>query len=279
MADHQDPVARGDAEHGQEPDQRAERQDRRRRASRPARRRPAPSAAAGTSAPPAAGCRRRPAAAGRSRSPRRCRTCSAGPERRSARSTRPAPRRGTRRGMSTSSRRSSTSSTAEARSRPSTFAPTSIRRDCCVALDRGSASARCGRRPPRSRRTRPPPGVSIGSRFDVGHAVARRRDAPDVHVVGLAAVEDVADLLAGEQRRRLAADVARLEAVAAAPCRGPARPRSCGSSSAKSGLRVDHAVDVRRSAPRSRPPSRAARAARGRRSARRPTRSSRSAPP
>ena len=37
---------------------------------------------------------------------------------------------------------------------------------------------------------------------------------PDLHVVGPAAVEDVADLLAGHQRRRGSAHIARLQAVA-----------------------------------------------------------------
>ena len=86
-----------------------------------------------------------------------------------------------------------------------------------------SASARSARRPRRSSGTRPPSGVSIGRFSTSVDAVARGRDAPDVDVVGLAAVEDVADLLAREQRRRLAADVARLEAVAAG--RGQVRPR------------------------------------------------------
>ena len=42
----------------------------------------------------------------------------------------------------------------------------------------------------------------------VGHAVAGAGNAPHLHVVGLAADEDVADLLAGQPHGGLAADVA-----------------------------------------------------------------------
>ena len=115
-------------------------------------------------------------------------------------------------GNFTLSSRFSTSSTTDSRSRPSTFAPTSIRRDCCVrsilfGVGARRTSATC------SSRTRSPARRVDRELLHVGHAVARRRDAPHVHVVGLAAVEDVADLLAGEQGRGLPADVARLQAV------------------------------------------------------------------
>src|SRR5215211_9193269 len=46
-----------------------------------------------------------------------------------------------------------------------------------------------------------------------GDAVAGLWDAPDVHVVGLATTKDVADFLAGDQRGRLPTHVARLDAV------------------------------------------------------------------
>ena len=48
---------------------------------------------------------------------------------------------------------------------------------------------------------------------DIGEAVARRRDRSNVHVVRLPAVEDVADLLARDQRRCLPPDVTRVQPV------------------------------------------------------------------
>ena len=131
VADHQDAVAGGDPEDGEEPDQRAERQhavaepygehsaDERHRQQQERQQ------------PPAAGCRTPPAAAGRSRARPRCpnrssRSCAAFSSVDSPSTSAWYPG-----GNFTSSTRSSTSSTTEARSRPSTFAPTSIRRDCC----------------------------------------------------------------------------------------------------------------------------------------------------
>ena len=95
---------------------------------------------------------------------------------------------------------------------PSTLALTSMRRGLRLAVDH------VRRRRDRdvghvAERDVPAVGVSIGSVRDVVEAVARLGRAPDLHVVGLAVAEDVADLLAGEQGRRRAPDVARLEAV------------------------------------------------------------------
>ena len=54
----------------------------------------------------------------------------------------------------------------------------------------------------------------MGNVPDGREAVAGLGRAPDLHVVGLAVPEDVADLLAGDERGGRAADVARLEPVA-----------------------------------------------------------------
>src|SRR5215212_7417582 len=53
-----------------------------------------------------------------------------------------------------------------------------------------------------------------GELVQAAHAVAGLRRAPDVHIVCLAALEDVADLLACDQSGSLPAHVARLDAVA-----------------------------------------------------------------
>ena len=272
------PLRARDPEHGQEPDQRPERQHavaephRQHAAHQRHRQR------AGTSGSPAGGCRTRPGAAGRSP------TAAASPKtsRRSwaAFSSVDSPSTSAwyPRGNLTPSTASSTSSTTEARSRPVDVGADVDPARLQLALDRRSGSARRARRRPRAGARCPPPGVSIGSFSTSRQAVPRRGDAPDVHVVRLAAAEDVADLLARQQRRGLPADVARLEAVA--PCR----------------RQVQLHLDVRellrevrmrrrprrrplRSLLRSRQPSRAARRGRGRRCARRSTRSSRSAPP
>ena len=60
---------------------------------------------------------------------------------------------------------------------------------------------------------------------DVVDAVARLGHAPDLDVVGLAVAEDVADLLAGHERGRGAADVARLDRRTPWPWPGRRRPR------------------------------------------------------
>ena len=114
-----------------------------------------------------------------------------------------------------------------------------------LVLDRRSASARSRTSATSSSRTWPPSACrSAGSRI-VGQAVARLGRAPHVHVVGLAVAEDVADLLAGHQRRRGPPDVAGLEAVAAAPRPGRPRPRSAGRRPASSTCAVDDAGDAR----------------------------------
>ena len=51
-----------------------------------------------------------------------------------------------------------------------------------------------------------------------------------LHVVGLAVAEDVADLLAGHQRGRRAADVAGLERRTAAPASRSTSTSICGTS-------------------------------------------------
>ena len=92
---------------------------------------------------------------------------------------------------------SSISSATEPRSRPSTLAPIDDRAGHVLAQDgaRPGLDASHRRRP--SAATTLPSGVSIG-RFSMAVRLLRvLRRAPDVHVVGLAVPEDVADLLAG----------------------------------------------------------------------------------
>ena len=81
-------------------------------------------------------------------------------------------------------------------------------RSIVVGRRRDATSATSAERHPRRRRR------VDRQVLDVGQAVARLPGAPHVHVVGLSAVEDVADLLAGDQRRRRPADVAGLQPVA-----------------------------------------------------------------
>ena len=116
------------------------------------------------------------------------------------------------------------------RSRPSTSAPTSRRRESpsrSMAFGLGcEADRRDVPQPDRAaRRACRSAGCSIASTL-----VARLRGAPDDDVVGLAAAEDVADLLAGHQGRGGPADVAGLEPVPARPCARSTSTWICGTS-------------------------------------------------
>ena len=174
-------------------------------------------------------------------------------------------------GNSTSSSRSSTSLATAPRSRPRTSAPMSMRRERVLVLDG------VRRRSQRHGRDVAEAHVSTGRRvdqevLDVVDAVAGRGRAPDLHVVGLAVAEDVADLLTGHDRRRGPPDVARLDAVALGLGQVDV-DLDLGHVDLELHVLLDDAVDVEQHRLRPLRPSPAAPRGRGRRCARRWARS------
>ena len=105
-----------------------------------------------------------------------------------------------------------TSETTEPRSRPRTFMPTSIRRELSsremrLGVGRTLTSATC------DIFTWPPPGVSSGRSRMLCTSCRASGNAPGDDVVHLVVDVQVADLVAGDDRGRCPADVARLQAV------------------------------------------------------------------
>ena len=204
VVDHQDPVARGDPEDGEEADQRAEREhaaaderrqrpaDERHRQRQEGQRRepPAPERGLQEQEDRERGAERRRSAGGAAPPAAPC--------------TRPAARRGSRAGSSISSRPSSISSRDRAEVAPAHVGADLDAAREVLALDRVRRRRDRARRPPRPAAPARRSGVSIGSSLDARQAVAGLGRAPHVHVVGPARPEDVADLLARDPggRRR-----------------------------------------------------------------------------
>ncbi len=201
MADQHDAVARGDAEHRDEPDERAERQH----AAREERRRHA------------ADQRERQRQRDQRDEPRRAevdvqhqqdpeqrqqrRARAAGSATPRAPRTRRGPRRGTPPGTCTLASAASMSRATAPRSRPRTLVVTSMRRDppsrvisFGVGASATSATASSG--------TYPPPGGVDRQPLDGEQVGAHRRHAPDDDVEDLLLLVDLADLRAAQQRRQ-----------------------------------------------------------------------------